>query len=162
MIKNNVFHSLRRGWGIQVFGGDATERLRVLNNTFAFESPYRDGHIVLASTVVDAVIENNVFYDPRAVAVQYSGGSYVNCVIRRNMIYGGVASAAPPTGMTILDNLDDTDPLLANPTGFDFHLTMASPAVDAGNTLAQVADDFDGTPRPQGGGFDLGAFELGP
>lgn len=64
--------------------------------------------------------------------------------------------------MTVLDNLDDTDPLLVNPAGFDFHLTMASPAVDAGNTLAQVADDFDGTPRPQGSGFDLGAFELGP
>ena len=43
----------------------------------------------------------------------------------------------------------------------DLQLTASSPAVDAG-VDAGVADDIEGTARPAGSGFDMGAFEYSP
>jgi len=61
------------------------------------------------------------------------------------------------------------DPQFVSRSGGDLHLNSTSPAKDAGLTVAP-ADSFvpnssqvrdkDGTPRPQGTAFDLGAYEL--
>jgi hypothetical protein len=53
-----------------------------------------------------------------------------------------------------------TDPLFVNPNGLDFHLNSGSPAIDTGLSLPQVLNDFDGVSRPQGSGYDIGAFEF--
>ena len=43
---------------------------------------------------------------------------------------------------------------------FDFHLTAISPLIDAGYNLGPLnPDDFDGNVRPQGAGYDIGAYE---
>ena len=42
------------------------------------------------------------------------------------------------------------------------YLQAASPAIDAGLTLADVPVDYAGTTRPQGLRFDIGAFEFIP
>jgi hypothetical protein len=54
------------------------------------------------------------------------------------------------------------DPMLKDPTNGDYHLTVASPAVDAADFQATNPIDFDGTPRPQGNRSDMGAFEYKP
>jgi hypothetical protein len=51
------------------------------------------------------------------------------------------------------------------PPGFmgsgDYHLRPDSPCIDAGSAGDRIPRvDFDGTPRPQGRGFDMGAFEF--
>jgi hypothetical protein len=51
------------------------------------------------------------------------------------------------------------DPLFADPAGGDFHLTAASPAINAGVDAGQ-STDFDGDPRPIGAGFDIGFDEF--
>ncbi len=52
------------------------------------------------------------------------------------------------------------DPLFNNVSGGDYRLTDNSPALDAGANLAtDVPKDFANTPRPQGSGWDIGAFE---
>jgi hypothetical protein len=51
-----------------------------------------------------------------------------------------------------------TNPRLVNPPA-DFHLQSNSPAINAGQTLPSVTVDFEGTTRPQGLGYDIGAFE---
>lgn len=52
------------------------------------------------------------------------------------------------------------DPLLRDPANGDYHLTSASPAVDAAGETG--TPDFDGRARPQGAQSDMGAFELVP
>ena len=51
-----------------------------------------------------------------------------------------------------------------NPNFVDFsngnyHLRADSPCKDAGELLSEVGKDYDGFPRPQGPGFDMGAYE---
>jgi hypothetical protein len=50
--------------------------------------------------------------------------------------------------------------MFANPGDGDFHLLPGSPAIDAGITLLEVTNDLDGNPRPQGAGYDIGAYEM--
>jgi hypothetical protein len=44
----------------------------------------------------------------------------------------------------------------------DYHLAAGSPALNAGERLEEVTIDRDGVERPQGGGYDIGAYELAP
>lgn len=68
-----------------------------------------------------------------------------------------------PGVVTGSHSLNGTDPAFVNPAGDDYHLTAASPAIDAGFD-AGVTTDLDGTarPYPQGGRFDIGAYEATP
>jgi hypothetical protein len=92
-----------------------------------------------------------------------SGGSYISAdsgsapaITGSNNLFFG-AGAAPP----YLTGSISGDPLLANAAGGDFHLTRGSPAVDAGKPTS-VATDIEGTPRPAGTAFDVGAYEVAP
>jgi len=49
--------------------------------------------------------------------------------------------------------------LFVAPTQDDYHLAATSPALDAGETRADVTTDLEGVPRPQGAGTDAGAYE---
>ena len=82
---------------------------------------------------------------------------------------GAARPAKPPTATggiarlaceRVRDAGIDVDPLLKDPANGDYHLTPASPAVDAAGETG--TPDFDGTARPQGAQSDMGAFELVP
>ena len=51
--------------------------------------------------------------------------------------------------------------MFVDPANDDFHLLFNSPAIDAG-TNTGVATDYDGTARPQGAAYDIGAYEYTP
>ncbi len=42
----------------------------------------------------------------------------------------------------------------------NLHLRQTSPAIDGGSADKAPDIDFDGNPRPQGAGYDIGAFEF--
>ena len=52
------------------------------------------------------------------------------------------------------------NPQFADEAGGDFHLMSGSPCIDAGTSNNAPNTDHEGTARPQGGGFDIGAFEF--
>jgi hypothetical protein len=52
------------------------------------------------------------------------------------------------------------DPMFASYPAADFRLQAGSPAIDRG-TVANISSDIDGSSRPFGNGFDIGAYESG-
>jgi uncharacterized protein YjaG (DUF416 family) len=46
-----------------------------------------------------------------------------------------------------------------NAAANDFQLQATSPAIDAGMALSEVLTDLKGISRPQGAGYDIGAYE---
>jgi hypothetical protein len=159
-IQNNLFMNCKRGWCIQRFdgGGSVATRIRVHNNTFVGENPNRDGHIIMATASVDFRIENNLFYDPRASAVDFASATSQQGFIRNNLVFGGVLNTGTPaSSMTSTGNVVNTDPLVLNAADNNYRLTSTSPARGAGLSLASVAVDFDGTSRAS---YDIGAFEF--
>jgi hypothetical protein len=49
--------------------------------------------------------------------------------------------------------------IFVDPASFDFHLLSTSPAVDTGTGVGAPDEDFDADSRPQGAGYDIGAYE---
>jgi hypothetical protein len=104
-------------------------------------------------------IRNNIFW--AASQKHYNGGS--NGIeagygtISHNLYRGGIDTP----------DFDDSpisgDPRFVSP-GTDFHLQTGSAAIDVGvaAVAVTVSDDYDGTARPQGSGFDIGAYEHAP
>ena len=54
----------------------------------------------------------------------------------------------------------NADPQFTDAAGNDHALAAGSPAIDAGQAYAESTTDFQGAARPQGAGYDIGAFEM--
>jgi len=160
LLVNNVFYGIEHGWAIQLYPG-ALANVRVALNTFSGANPYRDGHIVLDADFDGLDITDNVFHVPTDGALSLSPTlAAQGSVARRNLTTVAVMTIDPaPAGLVLEDNLLSTDPKLVGLASHDYHLGQDSPAIDAGDPLADVGWDFDGNCRPLGSGYDMGAFE---
>jgi uncharacterized repeat protein (TIGR01451 family) len=159
-IVNNIFYNVKHGWSIHVYP-TATSNLAVLNNTFAFPNPWRTGHIIFAAVVTNSRIENNIFYQPSTVAINFDiRTGHSNVAVRNNITYQATIGDATPSGVTFSGNQNSTDPMLSSPATFDFRLlNIGSPAVDAALSDSGASNDYVGTQRPQGPESDVGAYE---
>ena len=155
----NVFHhnALLRpsGAALLVSVGD---NFQIYNNIFYSES----GHGIAVGTskpVLNAQIYNNTIYNVAQSAVNVLAAS--GTIIRNNIMYLNRSTIIDGGTGTIQDHNLTTNPLFVNAAAFNFNLQTSSPAIDAGVTLSQVTTDFKNTPRPQGGAYDIGAYEGG-
>ena len=106
----------------------------------------------------------------------YSSSTVTNCVL-----WGGspdelssLSSAFSITYSDIQGGFEGTgninaDPMFVDPDGLDnvvgtedddLHLTTGSPCIDTGTSSGAPATDLEGNPRPQGAGYDMGAYEF--
>ncbi|MCF8083473.1 MAG: right-handed parallel beta-helix repeat-containing protein [Deltaproteobacteria bacterium] len=51
------------------------------------------------------------------------------------------------------------DPGFVDQVGGDYHLSATSPCIDSGTSTGAPLTDYDGNTRPQGSGYDIGAYE---
>jgi len=159
VIRNNVFYNLTHGFAIQRYNGNGavTNGLTIVNNTFAFPNPWRDGHIIIATGVNNLLIANNIFYQPTNAGVWFDTGGLTNVTLSNNLSFGAPVSEGL-TGMTSAGNLDNVDPRFVSVSGLDFHVQSGSPAIGAGMTLSSVSNDFDGYARS--GAYTIGAYQF--
>ncbi len=116
-----------------------------------------------ASTTLILNLRNNVAY-------QNAGEIYIDGVTSQitgdHNLWFGIG-----TGPAQTTNNINADPLVANRSLGDFHLTSTSPAKDTGLTILPnnpfvpnpgptIGNDKDGVLRPQGTAFDMGAYEF--
>ena len=73
-----------------------------------------------------------------------------------NAIFSDVQNGYPGVG-----NID-ANPLFADIATYNYRIVFGSPCEDTGMNLPSVTNDLDGTFRPQGSGYDMGAFEVIP
>lgn len=160
LVANNVLYNHARGWAVQLYDKPMSN-VRILNNTFAFPNPNRDGHIVVASDLTNSEISNNISYGPTAAFLRnYGTGAHSGLKVRNNLVHGASLWTSTPSGVTNVGNIAG-DPLFVSVTSpYSFALQSTSPAIDSALALADVTSDFEGVARPQGNGFyDIGAHE---
>jgi len=182
-IHDNLIYNTKRA-PILVGGSDGhapwIHDTRIYNNViFGFgpgpEGAIRIGNAGVDETLADVVISHNTLVDNnnsieidacRSATIvnnvfAQSSGAFVAghlgsgaITFDHNLWFGGTGAPSDAHAVT-------GDPMFVNGTGHDYRLRAGSPALDIGIN-AMVWLDFDGNPRPTGGGPDLGAFELVP
>jgi len=160
-VANNRIQDHPKGFGIQVY--DQNSRSTVVHNTIV-ESGYA-GIVVGGSGGVDNIrIHNNIlaFNDQEGVATDSTcpdGPVWID----HNVIFGN-GQGPIEDGCDELDvsaGNREQDPRFVDLDGRDLHLQPASPAIDYASAAWARTSDHDGEGRPQGAGFDAGAFEDG-
>jgi hypothetical protein len=116
------------------------------------------GLSIRASTVTLAA--NDLFGGPGACLIDPGGA---DCVVT-----AGDVDACAWTGCDSVTAAGlSADPWFVDEAGGDFHLAGDSPCIDAGAPppdccVLPASRDRDGRPRPQGDGWDIGAYEFAP
>lgn len=165
LVANNIITNNPAN-GIQVAGTDTVSNLSILNNTIAFNGrkPWQGG-VLLWGQLSNIRIKNNIIYQNNSLGITSYKGHGSGVSIDKNIIFGNSAGVMDLTlaGSDFSYNLGSNpnqDPLFVGASGGDFGLQAGSPALDKGEAFAQeVPTDFTGKARPEGGAYDLGAFE---
>jgi len=173
LIRNNlIFDEHASGISLyQIDGGAASTGNRVLNNTILI-APDGRWALNIQDGARNNSARNNILLNANSShgAVDISGDSLDgfnadhNAVTDRFTTNGGdsvlsLSDWRSATGSDSNSFIASSSGLFTNPGGDDYSLTPTSPAIDAGETLADVPNDLLGVARPQGAGFDIGAYE---
>jgi hypothetical protein len=141
---NNVFvHG--GAWGICVHDVDG---IVVENNTFAFIQYHGAG---FRDDSTGNVVRNNVFYEIGSSYWASDGGEVTG---DHNLVFHA-GDPDPPGENDVLGE----DPMFLDPAADVFLPTGGSPLIDSGMEIVEVDADIEGTARPQGSGWDIGAYE---
>jgi hypothetical protein len=159
-IRRNVFWDTNRGWPIHVYTsrGGTTRNLSIYNNTFSGQAPENaplrpQGHIILASTVVNATIRNNISHDGYLGFMYCVGGAFTNVLVEHNLSDSAIRINCSDS-VTFSSNLTSMDPGFVDAGSKDFRLKPgSSPAIDSGVAISDMT--YNGTAP------DLGAYESG-
>jgi parallel beta-helix repeat protein len=117
------------------------------------------GGIQIGGGCAGCLVYNNTVYSSRYWGIQIDPGA-TNNAIKNNIAYQNADGNVVDYGRgNSLSNNFTSDPKFANASANDFHLQSGSPAIDTGIALTEVSYDFTGILRPQGAGYDIGAFE---
>jgi MYXO-CTERM domain-containing protein len=106
--------------------------------------------------IAPVVLWNTTFGS--GVAEAFDDQSSGSTIDARNLLVLGASLPAEAMGAT--SNLAVPATAFVDASAHDYHLADGSPAVDAGEMLAEVTVDRDRVPRPAGTAWDVGAFEL--
>ncbi|MFK7933637.1 MAG: choice-of-anchor Q domain-containing protein [Saprospiraceae bacterium] len=151
-------------WGSWRGGGlfASTLPTTITNCTFTLNLATSDGGGLFfdssSSTMTNCILSGNTA-SGNGPNIYNDGGTniptFTNCLIEGS---GGSSSWLSSLGTDGGNNLD-TDPFFVDAANGDLSLLACSDAIDAGTATGAPATDIIGTTRPQGAGYDMGAYE---
>jgi hypothetical protein len=165
-IYNNIIDTVGQDFsGIAVYSGT----WKIYNNTL-YNVHATEGAIWVSNFVrlmggapsnwspPTAEIRNNIIYsDGQSPYISAIHGASLSQITMSNNLYYNFGAAPSQDAAAVTGN-----PLFINPTTGNFQLQSGSPAKDRGTSSGVngvVAKDHNGLARPQGGAFDIGAYE---
>jgi len=158
-FENNTVINQHNG-GIYVFGGSAGTRHEFRNNLFANvetnDFTLRMENIGLTNSVVA-----NCLWPIDPLRFLWGATTYTNVSsiqAAQGAYWSGNFSAAPGVVSTNAASVDAT--LVAGSAAIDAGVTPTIPAAFFALYGLNIAVDINGTPRPQGAAWDIGAFEF--
>jgi hypothetical protein len=166
IIRNNRIHDMTRTWttasyGIYLYGCTDT----LIYNNLIYNFPVvgsLNAALIVENSALRTLIYHNTITNNAIIGLLLRPGSSAtvieNCILFQNTP-NDFLDQTGGGDYTSVSNLTGIDPLFVNsPT--DLSLQLGSPAIDLGATNALVLTDIVGVPRPQLGGFDIGAYEF--
>jgi hypothetical protein len=153
-IYNNIFSETtcpNGGFQFDTLDGDS----KIYNNTFYYVGDAAAPMFYL-NVSVNASWKNNIFY-ARPGQTYVTAESPAQFTSDCDLFYG---NGSPSCGQCTITHAVVADPKFVS-AGLNFHQQVSSPTIDAGSSDARsiVPKDFDYNRRPQGSGYDIGAFE---
>ena len=157
-VKGNRIHDNgaagNRGPGIGLYSGTGN----IAYNNLIWNN--QEQGIIVDYGAYNTKIYNNTIYSNSSDGIRIGRGTETE--IKNNIVYNNTRGTISNSGTnTITSNNLTTNPGFVDALNEDFHLQTGSSAIDAGTTLGDVIDDFDGKARPQGSDYDIGAYEYG-
>jgi hypothetical protein len=102
---------------------------------------------------------NNTIYKNRSVGINIKLGVF-GTVVSNNILYFN-GSDFHDSGVTTLKSHNFIgDPQFVDANALNFRLRSTSPVINKGDNVSDVKTDIDGNSRPQGGIYDIGAYEF--
>ena len=168
-IFNNVIGAdVADGAGIYLQGGNSTSSppsrvsaVTIENDTLVDDQPgsqlfdaVPNAPGASGNTITDVILRNSILYNSSGTSPLVIGGPVVNLApdVLTNSLISGPGWAGQNGNIS-------GDPKFVDDAGGDYHLTAASPAINAGATIGAPGYDFDGAWRDAQP--DIGAFEFG-
>ncbi len=142
VLNNTVLVATDGRWALNVQDGSGGNFAR--NNVLLSAHSFRGSISISVDSLPGFTSDHNVLEDRFTTD---GGDSVLDFAAWQAMGYDANSLLATPAE------------LFADPSGDDYHLKQGSPAVDIGETLADVPADIEGTPRPVGPAYDVGAYE---
>ena len=112
----------------------------------------------------DSRVVNNIVFNPtfeRGIRISFNNQGR-NCVVRNNIAANYYVGGTNVVADHNID-IDDYNPeeLFVDYRNYDLRHRAGSPAIDAGSATLAPSTDINGNRRPQGSGYDIGAYEYG-
>jgi len=178
IIRGNIISNKSGGWGwgyggVIIWGAGG---VKIYSNTFYASSNDGNGAINVqdpASVTSGTVAKNNIIFPGTGAAIcaqdyaSFSDDSY-NLVYKTgdSNVYGIGSGCTKSYSLATYkstfgkgQNSIQANPAFAAATSGDFHLQSTSPAIDQGTNVGSLTD-IEGKSRPEGAGYDMGAYEF--
>ncbi len=159
IIRNNIFEY--RDIGISMYNGKYYD-IFIYNNVFKANLNEKSwGISMYLLNVNNYKVLNNITVDCHPEHRKIKGGKGI---VDYNIAWNSDGSVPRLMPGLRPNELSRVNPRFVSYTGKagknDYHLLKESPAIDKGKAVKDVLFDFEGLPRPQGSGFDIGPYEF--
>ncbi len=151
---NNLFYNIGVSTYHKPFYFYGTTGIKFYHNTIYINSGYDAVTFVTGATGAD--VKNNIISVAGGKSpIIVDSSSQTGTTIDYNLYHDRTAVLAQGTEA---HSIYDQDPLFVNVAEGNFHLTASSPAINKGGNFG-INTDLEGNFRPQGAGYDIGAYE---